>query len=686
MKKLILIIGVIINTPNVTFSQCFSTAVNYAVETQTRALTSGDINGDGKIDLVTANKLLIGNGSGGFTTSTISNLYSNGVYDIISADFNNDGKLDLVMAAGDVYLLIGNGTGGFSLPTSISSVNSGFSVKRIVVADFNNDGKKDLAALSDTEMKVLIGNGVGGFSVSPVTTLSGNSGFGSITTADFNADGKMDLVTSKCVGFNSCLGYLSIFIGNGMGGFSATTDIQNGFYPQSITSADLNNDGKIDIATLNSGSLSIALGNGFGGFSVNTIYDGGSDKNFITTGDFNNDGNLDLVLRSGVSSTSILLGDGSGTYSAFPNFDYNYVINSESSGIAVVAADFNGDGKMDLATSNSIAGSVGVFLGVIKIVTTQTNVSTCFGGNNGTATATGACGTNFSYSWNTSPIQTSATATGLSAGTYTVTVTQGNTSNSSTITITQPNEITVNTTSINESCIGGGNNGTATVSVLGGTPPYTFAWNTTPIQTTQTASNLSAGSYNVIVTDANGCTKNSNVQVNYTPNPSSFLYTTNGMVVSFSKNGSGCNSFVWDFGNGNTSTINPNPTVTYLAAGTYGVCLQCNGQSTECVQCLNISVPSNTSGGTLTITGIEEGQLISDIKVYPNPTSDFITIEAESKKDNSNYVILNSIGQQILSGQLVDKKTNIDMRNLLKGIYIIQIGDTEKYCFKLIKN
>ena len=677
MKKLILVIGVIINTPNVTFSQCFSPAVHYAVGAEPRAVTSADFNGDGKIDLATANQLLIGNGAGGFTTTTISNLSNNGVEAIVSADFNNDGKLDLAMSAGDVYLLIGNGTGGFSVPTTISA---GFYIKSIVVADFNNDGKKDLAALGDTEMKVLLGNGAGGFSVSTVTTLSGNPVFISITTADFNQDGKMDLATSKLVVFS--LGYLSIFIGNGVGGFSAPTDIMIGAYPQSITSADLNNDGKIDIATSNNSSLSIALGNGIGGFSVNT-FNGAGDYRFITTGDFNSDGNLDLVLRSGNGNvTMLLLGDGSGTYSVNTNFDYQ--ANSESSGLSVVAADFNADGKMDLATSNFYSGSVSVILGRIKIATTQTNVSTCFGGNNGTATATGACGTNFSYSWNTSPIQTAATATGLSAGTYTVTVTEGNASNSTTVTITEPQEIIVTTTSTNESCNGGGNNGTAESSVVGGTPPYTFAWNTTPIQTTQTASNLSAGIYNVIVTDANDCTKNSNVQVNYTPNPSSFSYTTNGMVVSFSKNGIGCNSFVWDFGNGNTSTINPNPTVTYLAAGTYGVCLQCNGQPTECIQCLNISVPSNTSGGTT--TGIEEAQLISDIKVYPNPTNDFITIETERKKANSNYAILNSIGQQILSGQLVDKKTNIDIHNLSKGIYIINIGDTERYSFKLIKN
>jgi hypothetical protein len=409
---------------------------------------------------------------------------------------------------------------------------------------------------------------------------------------------------------------------------------------------------------------------------------GAANYAFITTGDFNSDGNLDLVLRSGPANvTMISLGDGSGTYSVNTNFDYQ--ASSESSGLTVVAADFNGDGKMDLATSNYYAGSVSVILGRIKISAWQTTTSPCYGGNSGSATASATCGTNFSYSWNTSPIQTSATATGLSAGTYTVTVTQGNASNSSTVTITQPQEIIVNTTTVDESCIDGGNNGSATSNVSGGTPPYTYSWNTTPIQTTQTASNLSDGNYTITITDANGCTKSSNAQVNYTPNPSSFSYTTNGMVASFSRTGIGCNNFVWDFGNGNTSTINPNPTITYLAAGTYGVCLQCNGQPTECIPCLNITVPSNTSGGTA--IGIEEAQRISGIKVYPNPSNNFITIENKSTLLNSTYLIFNSLGQQVLTGKLTHTTTTVDIKELPTGLYFLQVGDEEKQTFKVMK-
>jgi len=313
------------------------------------------------------------------------------------------------------------------------------------------------------------------------------------------------------------------------------------------------------------------------------------------------------------------------------------------------------------------------------------STKTCKGSNTGTASVQMALGIgNFNYLWSNG--QTTPIATGLSEGNYTLTVTDNNNCTvNKTVTILpySTQQLSITTSHLDETCIGGGNNATATGNVQGGTPPYTYAWNTTPIQTTQNASNLSAGSYNFIVTDAYGCTKNSIVQVNYTPNPSSFSYTTNGFVVSFSKNGNSCNTFVWDFGNGNTSTINPNPIVTYLTAGTYGVCLQCNDQPTECIQCLNITVPSNTSGGTT--TGIEEVQLISDIKVYPNPTNDFITIENENFKFSSTYTILNSKGQSVLTGYLTGATTTIDVNILSSGIYLLQVGETEKHLFKLIR-
>ncbi|MEN2490248.1 choice-of-anchor L domain-containing protein, partial [Flavobacterium sp. B11] len=146
-----------------------------------------------------------------------------------------------------------------------------------------------------------------------------------------------------------------------------------------------------------------------------------------------------------------------------------------------------------------------------NIVITETAAShldvKCKGSATGSATVTASGGTaNYTYSWNTSPVQTNATATNLSAGTYTVTVTDSKgCSNTKQISITEPTtSLAASTTQVNLTC-NGGTNGSATVTATGGTGTYTYSWNTTPVQTSATASNLAAGTYTVIVKDANLC-------------------------------------------------------------------------------------------------------------------------------------------------------------------------------------
>jgi len=164
------------------------------------------------------------------------------------------------------------------------------------------------------------------------------------------------------------------------------------------------------------------------------------------------------------------------------------------------------------------------------------------------------------------------------------------------------------------------------------------------------------------------CTKEVNVVVT---NPSNFTYQTNGMVATFSVNNPSCTSFLWDFGNGNTSSINPNPIVTYLTPGTYGVCLKCNDQPATCVRCLNITVPSNTSG-----TAVGQDQVsLPQTRVYPNPAGEQLTIENKSYNSSSFYEISNQLGQQILLSSIVSEKTEIDLRPFSKGLYFIKISD-----------
>ncbi len=150
-------------------------------------------------------------------------------------------------------------------------------------------------------------------------------------------------------------------------------------------------------------------------------------------------------------------------------------------------------------------------------------------------------------------------------------------------------------------------------------------------------------------------------------------------LVRFNSNGSLDNTF-----DGDGKVITP------VGSGEdwgYSVALQSDGKIV--VAGLTIGTKSdfvlmryNGGGG---VSGVNEIEKVSEVIIYPNPSNDIITIETEDHNLNSNYVILNSIGQQVLSGQLIDNKNKIDIRNLSVGFYLIQIGETVRHSFKIIK-
>lgn len=207
------------------------------------------------------------------------------------------------------------------------------------------------------------------------------------------------------------------------------------------------------------------------------------------------------------------------------------------------------------------------------VTTTQVNVS-CNGGASGSATATGSGGTApYYYLWNTVPSQNGATATGLTIGSYTVTAVDANScSATATVIITQADVFVTTTDHTNLSC-NGENDGTATVNVFGGNPPYQFSWNSNPVQTTQTAVNLGAGNYSVTVTDVSGCITTAGVTITQ---PAAITLTasatttscgqTAGTATATASGGTGALSYAWD-----TNPVQTTATATGLSAGTYTV-------------------------------------------------------------------------------------------------------------------
>ncbi|MEO8148430.1 MAG: PKD domain-containing protein [Bacteroidia bacterium] len=206
----------------------------------------------------------------------------------------------------------------------------------------------------------------------------------------------------------------------------------------------------------------------------------------------------------------------------------------------------------------------------LGVVLTGTNI-TCNGGSNGSIiTSVSGSPPPYIYQWSNGA--TTANISGLPAGTYTVTVTKGGCDAIAVITLTQPPVIVLTTTKVNPSC-GATPNGTATVSATGGTPPYTYSWNTVPIQTTATASGLAAGTYTVTVTDSKGCTKtksvtltagNSIVITAIVSNAKCFGSSTGSIDITPS-GGSPPYTYLWNTGATTQDRIN------VLAAGTYTV-------------------------------------------------------------------------------------------------------------------
>ena len=190
-------------------------------------VAAGDFNGDGIVDLVTADSgadaltILLGGGDGSFTQAAGSPVATGSDPSWVAiSDLNSDGKLDLAVTnynSSDVTILLGNGDGTFT-PALNSPVAVGRGPLSIAVGDFNGDGIPDLATANavDNTVTILLGNGNGMFSQaanSPIR-VSGSSP-ASVAVADFNRDGKLDLVVAV-VGPND----VSILLGNGDGTFT----------------------------------------------------------------------------------------------------------------------------------------------------------------------------------------------------------------------------------------------------------------------------------------------------------------------------------------------------------------------------------------------------------------------------------------------------------------------------------
>lgn len=277
-------------------------------------MVTGDFNGDGRLDWAGAHHdhydvlVMLGNGTGDFRAAAGSPFTAREAgkrphtHGLAAGDVNGDGKLDLVTANnedGDVSVLLGDGKGGFARAPG-SPFPVGRSPYPIALADLNGDGNLDVVAPNSApglrSVTVLLGDGRGAFHPAPHSPFrtAGKINAYFVTVADVNGDRHLDLIATHDED-----SLVTLLLGDGRGDFKAAIgspfELGNGAW--GIVGADLDRDGAFDLAAAGQNAVAILLGDGRGSFkrAKNSPFRTGKGSWRLAVADLNGDGKLDIV-------------------------------------------------------------------------------------------------------------------------------------------------------------------------------------------------------------------------------------------------------------------------------------------------------------------------------------------------------------------------------------------------------
>jgi len=362
----------------------FRPAVSYpAGGGATESVVAADVNGDGYADLVVAIQndpggadlsnglvgVLLGRGDGTYGAPTTYDSAGMEPFSVAVGDLNGDQKADIVIANFCTYIqgtcsrttlgvLLGRGDGTFE--PAIPIALGGNSATSVAVADVNNDGAADIlvallaVASGGPAIEILPGNGDATFRA-PVFAAVGGADVRSIVVGDMNGDGAPDIVASGDTwsAASNSTGTVNVLLGNGDGTFQPVVRYLSGALPggwaSSVVLADVNLDGRLDVAVTNypDSTVGVLLGTGDGGLQAVTLHDSGARFAWsLAAADFDGDGRPDLAVGNASGALGVLLGNGDGTFQTAQTSSLRGV----ATGIA--AADLNHDGRPDVVLTN----------------------------------------------------------------------------------------------------------------------------------------------------------------------------------------------------------------------------------------------------------------------------------------------------------------------------------------------
>ena len=364
----------------------------------------------------------------------------------------------------------------------------------------------------------------------------------------------------------------------------------------------------------------------------------------------------------------------------------NYWCTNDSATVASHIYDGYDNISLSLVSFMPI-DTIGCYLtGCNLSMNTSVTNATCATCTDGSATVNPLNGfAPYTYTWYSTPIQTTQTATGLVAGNYSICITDANgctacgsvfidSSNCTGFAISaQANNATCST------C----NDGTAWVNINGGTAPFNYTWYTVPMQSNSTATGLVWGDYFVCVTDVNGCAACDSVTVgigscsaHFNLSPDTALHT---YIATNMASGVFPLTYSWNWGDGSPNDTLPFPSHTYATAGFYSICLTI----TDSVGCSNTYCTAyylqKTTNTIVTVNvvpaiglGVNENFNNQSVFIYPNPVNDYLFISFTKGFSNADIKIYDLAGRLEISAKAETGSASINVAGLNKGFYFIE--------------